>query len=107
MWKLHRYKEADNYDLIKWLEKELELTDKQKQKLFLNQFPRFSGFTFLVNRTRCKPNLFWRLTSIPYVVFNIMLYIGLPFTYLFTGEMGYSIKFYDNYVSKWRNKIGF
>ena len=32
MWKLHRYKEAENYEIEKWLEKELDLTPYQKKQ---------------------------------------------------------------------------
>ena len=61
MWKLHRYKEAENYEVEKWLEKELELTPYQKSKLNSEEIVRFSKFTFLVQRNIKKPNLFWRL----------------------------------------------
>ena len=48
MWKLHRYKEAENYEVEKWLEKELDLTPYQKSKLKSDEIVRFSKFTFLV-----------------------------------------------------------
>ena len=107
MWKLHRYKEAENYEVESWIKKELELTPYQEKKLRNNQIVRYSQFTFLIQRNIKKPNLFWRLSSIIYIIFNILLFIGLPFTYLFTGSIGYSMKFYDKYISSWRGKIGY
>ena len=107
MWKLHRYKEAENYEVEKWLEKELDLTPYQKSKLTSEEMVRFSKFTFLVQRNMKKPNFFWRLSSVLYIIFNILLFIGLPFTYLFTGSIGYNMSFYDKYISPWRSKIGF
>ena len=107
MWKLHRYEEAENYEIDKWLTESLELTPHQQDILRTEEIVRFSKFIFLKRRVQKKPNLFWRLSSVLYIIFNILLFIGLPFTYLFTGSIGYNMSFYDKYISVWRNKIGF
>lgn len=107
MWGLHRYEEAENYEVNKWLIESLKLTPYQQDILRTEEIVRFSKFTFLKRRVHNKPNLLWRLSAIPFCLFYMLLFIFLPFTYIFTGELGYSMKFHDKYVSKWRNKIGY
>lgn len=103
---LHRYKRAENYEVEDWLAKSLELTPYQKDILKRNELLRYSSYKFVKDRNSNKPNILWRLSSVAFFLFYILLFLGLPFTYLFTGELGYSLNFYDKYISKWRNKIG-
>ena len=47
MWKLHRYKQAENYEVDKWLIESLKLTPYQQDVLRTEEIVRFSKFTFL------------------------------------------------------------
>lgn len=101
----HNYKKASDYDVLAWLERSIvEMTPYQKQKLRDNETIRFAPFEFYKRRKQVKS--FWlRLTIILMPIVWVILFISLPFNFLFTGSWGYKyerVKWFD----KWRNSIG-
>lgn len=103
--KLHRYEKASDYEVQAWLEKNLDLTPYQKEKIYNSELIRFAPFEFYKRRKE-KTSPIWRLSIIPWIPYIIILFTFLPFNWIFTGHWGYGDKLY-NFHSKWRNKIGF
>lgn len=102
---LTRLKKADDYEVEKWLKEKLDLTDYQVSKMRLEEIIRFSKFKFYKQAKEKQTNILWRVSLLPYTVYYLLLLIGLPFTFLFTGKWGYSRKFYDSFHSVWVRKI--
>jgi hypothetical protein len=102
---LHRYERAPEHEVKDWLKENLKLTDYQREKIH-NGLLRESPFYFYQLKKKEKINPLWRLSIIPWVPYVIALFIGLPFTWLFTGHWGYGDKLY-NFHGSWRNKLGF
>lgn len=102
---LHRYERASEYDVKNWLIENLKLTDYQKDKMYREEILRFSPFYFYQLKEKQKVSPLWRLSIIPWIIFVIVLFIGLPFSWLFTGNWGYGDKLYK-FHGNWRNKLG-
>ena len=92
-------KKASDFKVEDWLKKELELSSYQISKLHQHEIVRFSPFEFYVRRDKTK-NPWIRLTIVIFPIVWILLFIGLPINYLFTGRWGYSK---IEWVSKWMN----
>lgn len=102
--KLHRLQKAPDYKVQQWLEKELELTTYQKSKIYNREIIRFAPFDFYEPRQKEKTSALWRFTILLYLIYWVILFSGLPFTFLITGKWGYGRKLYD-FHSKWMNKL--
>lgn len=103
--KLSYLKQASDYEVEKWLEESLDLTQYQKEKLFNNEIVRFAPFYFYKVIEK-QTNFWWRLTILIYPIYWILLFSYLPINWIFTGKWGYARKFIDNFHSKWTNKLG-
>ena len=103
--KLHYLKHSSDHDVNTWLEKCLELTPYQKEKLRLDEVVRFAPFEFYEVPKQIKPSFIWRLTIIFFLIYLVLLFVGLPFNFLFTGKWGYGQKFFDNFHAKWMRKL--
>ena len=102
--KLHRLQKASDYDVKRWLERELQLSPYQKSKLYNEDTIRLAPFDFYEPRQKEKVNILWRFTIIPYLIYWVIIFMGLPFTFLVNGKWGYGKKLYD-FHSKWMNKL--
>ena len=103
--RLHHLKESSDYDVEEWLEQKLNLTSYQKEILRRDEIIRFAPFEFYERPKEKKPSFLWRLTILFYLIYLILVFVGLPFNFLFTGKWGYGKKFYDNFHSKWMRKL--
>ncbi len=103
--KLHRLKPASDHDIRKWLEEELQLSPYQKSRLRGSDMIRSSPFYFYEPRRNERVSALWRFTIIPYLIYWVILFCGLPFTFLVRGDWGYGRKFYDNFHARWTEKL--
>lgn len=103
--KLHQLQRTSDYKVREWMVKELELTPYQKNKLYQHETIRFAPFYFYERRQKEKVSILWRFTIMPFLICTLILFIGLPFTFLVTGKWGYSQKVYDNFYGKWMHKL--
>lgn len=100
---LHNLEKAFDHEVRNWLEKSIpELTKYQLEKIRYDEIIRFAPFEFYKRRKKTK-NFFMRLTIILYVAMWLVLFIGLPFNFIITGNWGYNkLKWFAN----WGHKIG-
>lgn len=101
-----KLKKANNYEVQDWLKVKLNLSDYQISKMREEEIIRFYKFEFYKQAKEKPASIFWRFTLIIYVIYWIILLIGMPFTFLFTGRWGYSQKLYDKFHLPWCRKIG-
>ena len=68
-------KRASHYDVRKWLENKLELTTRQKEKLYCDgdELLRFSKYHFY-ERTEKQTNLLWRITILIYPIYLSIIF---------------------------------
>ncbi len=105
--KFSNLERANNYEVEKWLNDNLELTPRQQELLYDRELVRYSQFYFYkMNKTE-KVSLFWRITIIPFIIYFILVICIVPIKWLFTGKLGYGRNFIDKFHSKWLRKIGF
>ena len=100
---LHNLQKVPDYRVKKWLEESIrDLTPYQKQKIFDDEIIRFSPFEFYEKRKVVSS--FWIRLTIIFIPFVwLLLFIGLPFKFIVTGQWGYGKKmlnWYDKWVSK-------
>lgn len=100
-----RLKRAHDFDVIKWLENSLELTDQQKQKLYDQEIVRFSPYYFYKKAEKKKVGFLWRLTLIAYPIYWILLFCFMPIKAIITGKWGYGRNFIDKFHNKWLQKL--
>lgn len=99
------YKTASDWDVEKWLkESPLNLTPYQVETMRASEMVRFAPFEFIKRRKR-QTNLLIRLSLVLYPFVWIILFLGLPFTYLINGKWGYSEKVFGWY-SQWTVNLG-
>jgi hypothetical protein len=103
--RLSNLKRASDYDVEKWLTEELNLTPYQKEKMRDRELIRFTPFDFYEDKQKEKISPLWRITIFFFPIYLILLYIGLPFTMLFTGKWGYGRNFIDNFHNVWTYKL--
>lgn len=100
---LHNLQKVPDYKVKKWIEESIrELTPYQIQKMFDDEIVRFSPFEFYEER-KVVSNFWIRLTIVLIPFVWLILFIGLPFKFIATGQWGYSkkmINWYDKWVSK-------
>ncbi len=98
-------KKADDYEVQQWLEKALDLTVYQKEKLRTNETIRFSPFYFYKRREKNKFSLWWRLTIVLLLVYIPVMWIVVLVKWLITGEQGLSRQFLDKFHYRWMERI--
>lgn len=103
--KLTNLKPANDFEVKEWLEKQLDLTVYQKEKLVNNEVIRFAPFYFYKRRQRKKISFLYRLSIILIPIYYSLLMIALPFTLIVRGEWGFGQKFYDKFHAVWMNKL--
>lgn len=96
---------ASHLEVRDWLEKTLELTPYQKEKIRIREIVRFAPFEFYKRRNDLKAHPLWRLTLLLLPVYLVLIYGSLPFNWMLTGRWGYGQKFYDNFHARWMNKL--
>ncbi len=104
--KLTQLERVDDFQVQKWLEKSIDLTVYQKEKLRNNETIRFSPFYFYRRPEKQKINILWRLTIIIFPFYLLLIILFAPIKFIFTGKWGYGRNFIDNFHSKWVRKIG-
>jgi hypothetical protein len=100
-------KEASYYEVEKWLIENIpDLTPYQKSKITDNygEFIRFSPFKFFKLIKLQKPDVWWRLTIIPFGIVFLLLIVSLPIKMLFTGTWVYEYKDIEWFIN-WGQKI--
>ncbi len=104
--KLSRLERAPDYDVVKWLDKKLNLTAYQKDKLSQEEIMRWSPFYFYKLPERKKVSILWRLTLPIFPIYLLLVVIFNPIKWMFTGKWGYGRNFIDNFHNKWVRKLG-
>ena len=102
---LSNLKKATDYEVQQWLVKSLDLTPYQKEKLYSLEIVRFSEFEFFKLKPKVKFHPIWRFTIIFYLLFIILLFVFLPFTFFITGRWGYGKKYLSVYEN-WSRRLG-
>lgn len=102
---LTRVKKAGQYNVKNWLVKELNLTRDQVILMDNKELIRFGKYEFYEYKQEKKVSPLWRITLIPYGISILLLYLGLPINFLFTGRWGYHNKLMD-IMRSWNKKIG-
>lgn len=103
--KLTNLEQANDFEVARWLEKELNLTPYQKEVLRDREVIRFSPFYFYKRKVYKKVSFLFRLTVVFIPIYYLLILIGLPFTWIFSGKWGYGQKFYDKFHAVWMNKL--
>jgi len=99
--KIYNLKKVWDSDVEKWIEESIpELTAYQKEKIEANEIVRFAPFYFMEPTKKVK-NIWLRLSAIFLLPIFILLLVGLPFNFLFTGVWGYAenMRWYGRWVS--------
>lgn len=95
---------APDYQVREWIEEEFTLTSDQKRVARNKESIRFSPFEFYTRRPRIK-NIFIRFTVILMPIVWGILFVGLPFKFIISGQWGYGNKFM-RFFDSWRSNIG-
>lgn len=101
-----RYKRIYDFEVIRQIEKRMELTAYQKEKIrdVINDLP----FQFIAFDPPDKANFFIRLTAPFYLLYWVLLVITMPLKWLFTGTTYYQ---HDGKVlsllRNWYKRLGF
>lgn len=104
MSKFTKTKKVYQSEFIDWLDKEIKLTDYQKQKIYNDEVFRWCPYDFYKEKKRIT-NFWIRLSILIYPLVYIGIFISLPFKFLFTGRWGYNsqkIQWFRN----WANNLG-
>lgn len=104
--KFSNLKRADDFEVHKWLENELQLTTYQKECLRNQELIRFSPFYFYRKENKNGLSMLWRLTILLYFPYVIVLIIVTLFKWLLTGNRYLGRNFIDNFHNKWTRAIG-
>lgn len=111
--KLIYLKKASDYEVEKWLEKKLDLSPYQREKMRDHEIVRFSMFSFYVKETsedreKKKKNFLWRVTLIFWFIYVLLLIlVALPLKWIVTGNWGLQPgKFVENFHKPWARKLG-
>ena len=95
--------EAPLREVRKWLLESIpDLTDYQKEEINEEGFDMFSGSDLYFYRKTepQKVTFWWRLTILIFPFVWLLLFAGLPFNMLFTGQWGYGRKFNDKFLKQ-------
>lgn len=98
------YENAKDYEVFEWIDKEFNLTTDQKNKIFQNDVVRMAPFKFFKRKKKVKNPLI-RITIIFFPIVFAILFIGLPFNFILSGQWGYGdLSWYRNWL--WNLGIG-
>ena len=92
---------VSDWDVEKWLTKELDLTPYQQSRMKDRELIRFAPFDFYKNKKRVK-NAWLRITILLFPFVWVLLFFGMPIYFIFTGAWGYKekhIKWYRYWIS--------
>jgi hypothetical protein len=104
--KISHLERASDYEVHRWLEKELDLTPYQKEKLYNSEIVRFSNLYFYRIPKKEKVSILWRLTILVFPIYYLLAFCFLPINFIFKGKWGYGRDFIDKFHSVWVRKIG-
>jgi len=99
--KIHsNIEKVSDWDVEKWLTKELDLTPYQQSRMKDRESIRFAPFDFYKNKKRVE-NVWFRITILLFPFVWVLLFFGMPIYFIFTGAWGYKekhIKWYRNWI---------
>lgn len=104
--KFTRLQRANEYDVRHWLEQALDLTPYQRSKMRDEEIPRFSPYYFYERKPIQKTKFLWRLTTIFYLVYVLLLIIFCSLKWVFTGNHYLGQSFLEGFHYRWQEKIG-
>lgn len=100
---LLRYKEASSIEVENHFINNIpEITPYQKDCIKNDEIFRFSPYTFY-KETEKVSNPLIRISILLYWLIWLLLFIGLPFNFIFTGRWGYKK---INWFAKWTTACG-
>jgi hypothetical protein len=100
-----RLTKASDYEVSDWIKKEFELSNQQIYRAYDRESVRFSNLEFYKRKQKENSSLLWRLTLPLFGLYWVLLFIGLPISFIITGEWGYNQKFLDNFHYRWCEKL--
>ena len=101
---LSNLKRVDSFETRSWVESIVpELTPYQKSHLSDIDSVRFTGYYLYKEREKVKGNFFIRATVVFVPIVWLILLMGFPINFVFTGSWGYSK---IEWFLKWANKLG-
>ena len=92
-------KKASDYKVSDWIKKEFNLTVYQNEKLIENESVRWAPFEFYQKR-EIHSNIWIRLSVILIPFVWIILFLGLPITFICKGHFGYDEKYFG-WILRW------
>lgn len=99
---LRNLEKAPDYKVERWLKEEFNLDNYQTSKMYDNESVRFSPFEFYQERPY-NSNIWLRLSIVFFPFVFLLLWLGLPLTYLIRGRWGYNRNF--DWILKWMDKL--
>jgi hypothetical protein len=100
---LTNLKQAREHEVREWLFKTMpDITPYQKDYLY--EHLRFSPFKFYKVVKNEKPNMFWRLTILPFGIVFLLLILTLPLKLILTGRWAYNEKNLGWFIN-WARKV--
>lgn len=100
-----RYERVKDYEVQCWLEKQLDLSPYQREKLRERELVRFAPFKFIKQRKAETVSPLWRLSIVFWPLYVLLLIIFSPLTYLIKGTWGYPEKFLQRFYYPWKRKL--
>lgn len=104
--KFTNLEKAPDYEVEQWLINSIpELTAYQKEYIKREEIVRFSNLTFM-KYTKKIENPFIRLTVVFIPIVVVILLLGLPINFLFTGSWGYNSLKFQKLYNTWTTSCG-
>lgn len=101
-----RYKQVSEFDVVKQIEKRMELTVYQKEKI--HDVIRDLPYRFIYHNSPKKQNPLFRLTVPFFLIYYILVVIAMPVKWIITGDKYYSNKnILLMFLKKWGEKLNF
>lgn len=102
---LSRLKQANHYELEKWLTKELELTQYQQRIMYDKELIRWSPFSFFKTKQKETVSILWRFTMVFIPFYIIVVWLFNPLQFIFSGKWGINQKFLEKFHYPWMGKL--
>ncbi len=103
---LTNYESVSYYKVANDIRKELNLNYNQEEQI--KDLLQYSPYQVVMRRKKQKQNPLIRLTAPFYFIYYLLLFLTMPFKWLFTGKNGYSM---DSWIVKsiqwWKTKLNF
>lgn len=109
--KLFNYEVKYGKDAYYYLDRLINFTEEQKEKLgvkkYGNNFYDDLPFELLIYKKSKPINFWWRLSKIPFYLFELLLILYMPIKYLITGSSTYRLEHnkYFRWLWEWGRKI--